>query len=580
MLTILLIWLYISFLSFVLGFTFLSFVKKTNLIEGQISESFSFISIVGFSVISTITGYYSIFYKVGLILNIFLFLFSILSTIIYKKEINKIVTQLINNIKNTPNILLLLYPTVFLLILVKSTDQPIYGDTGLYHAQCIKWINEYKVVPGLGNFHGRFAFNNHSFLVEALFSFSFMKTHTFHLVNSYLAILFSFTLIHQMGKSLIGSDKYGIIWIGLLYLYRHYFNVHLSSPAADIFSTTLIWFIFIIFIETIQEAKLNFSFNLFSIILLSVFSITVKISSLFILLLPAIILIKIFRKNLYKTYLFAFFMALFFAIPFFIRNLFLSGFLIYPVPYLNIFSFDWKIPVEQVSFMKDLLCSWTKTWSFEPGTEQPFSKWFPIWFKRQLLFDLILLSIATVSPIILILYQVITKKIDSIMKSELLIITISFAGILFWFFTAPDFRYAIAFLCINVLFTIFIGYKTSEKLFINDCNRVFTISQIKNILKPIKFCTLYFCFFLLILAFSRSISTSPLKRILMNNILLPEKYEQAKLKKITDSNYSYFVPYGARWPFCWNSDLPCSPDRIGSHIELRGDTIETGFRNK
>lgn len=33
-------------------------------------------------------------------------------------------------------------------------------DTGLYHLNMVQWIKDYPVVPGLGNLHGRLAFNS------------------------------------------------------------------------------------------------------------------------------------------------------------------------------------------------------------------------------------------------------------------------------------------------------------------------------------------------------------------------------------------------------------------------------------
>ena len=44
----------------------------------------------------------------------------------------------------------------------------MHVDTGLYHAQAIRWIEEYGVVCGLGNLHSRFAYNSAAFALCAL----------------------------------------------------------------------------------------------------------------------------------------------------------------------------------------------------------------------------------------------------------------------------------------------------------------------------------------------------------------------------------------------------------------------------
>ena len=46
--------------------------------------------------------------------------------------------------------------------------QPYVRDSGLYHLTAIRWCAEYPVVPGLGNLHGRLAFNNSFFLYAAM----------------------------------------------------------------------------------------------------------------------------------------------------------------------------------------------------------------------------------------------------------------------------------------------------------------------------------------------------------------------------------------------------------------------------
>ncbi|MCW8140390.1 MAG: hypothetical protein KIT58_15940, partial [Planctomycetota bacterium] len=59
----------------------------------------------------------------------------------------------------------------FLLALVlalRALSVAAIYDTGLYHLSSVRWLMEAPIVPGLGNLHGRLAFNNSSFLWNAL----------------------------------------------------------------------------------------------------------------------------------------------------------------------------------------------------------------------------------------------------------------------------------------------------------------------------------------------------------------------------------------------------------------------------
>src|ERR1022692_4150989 len=42
-------------------------------------------------------------------------------------------------------------------------------DDGLYYLQTIKWIQEFPIVVGLGNLHGRLAYNSQDFIILAAF---------------------------------------------------------------------------------------------------------------------------------------------------------------------------------------------------------------------------------------------------------------------------------------------------------------------------------------------------------------------------------------------------------------------------
>ena len=64
-----------------------------------------------------------------------------------------------------------------------------HKDTPLYHAQAIHWIESYGVVRGLGNLQSHFAYNNSCFWLYALYSLSWLTGQSFHAVQGYLAAL-------------------------------------------------------------------------------------------------------------------------------------------------------------------------------------------------------------------------------------------------------------------------------------------------------------------------------------------------------------------------------------------------------
>ena len=70
------------------------------------------------------------------------------------------------------------------------------------------------------------------------------------------------------------------------------------------------------------------------------------------------------------------------TLPFLIRNIIISGYIVYPFPKLDLFSYDWK--------MNKYVCLWdakeVKSWGqgvCDAYLSPTFREWFEIWINRQ-----------------------------------------------------------------------------------------------------------------------------------------------------------------------------------------------------
>lgn len=70
-------------------------------------------------------------------------------------------------VRRAPALVVLLIPTL-LWMANRSTGPAQFYDLGLYYLQAVQWNSSYSIVPGLGNLHGRLAFNSAYFLYGAL----------------------------------------------------------------------------------------------------------------------------------------------------------------------------------------------------------------------------------------------------------------------------------------------------------------------------------------------------------------------------------------------------------------------------
>ena len=123
-----------------------------------------------------------------------------------------------------PHALAMLVVALFVANLALGTPQNY--DTGLYHLQAVRWNEQFAIVPGLGNLHGRLAFNNSSFLYAALFEVGVWDGRSHHLANGLLAVAVLLQLIARVPKAFHG---------GRLISMRDVFSV-LLLPATLLFS--------------------------------------------------------------------------------------------------------------------------------------------------------------------------------------------------------------------------------------------------------------------------------------------------------------------------------------------------------
>ena len=77
-----------------------------------------------------------------------------------------------------------------ILVVLWITNQSMAGfksyDGALYHLQGVRWAKTYPVVPGIANLHGPLAFNNSSFLYDAMLDSGWWEGKAFHVANGVL----------------------------------------------------------------------------------------------------------------------------------------------------------------------------------------------------------------------------------------------------------------------------------------------------------------------------------------------------------------------------------------------------------
>lgn len=550
-------------------------VKAKLVTKSENALEMELLSLVGLCGITCFLSFYSVFFNIGLYPNLTLLLVGALYMSFHFREYKEYLRQSISGITGRNKSVIALAIAFGTIVLLFSVIHPITGDTGLYHAQTIKWIEHYKAVPGLGNLHGRLAYNSHFFLPSALFSFSFLNIQSFHLLNSYLLVLFVFSILSNLPVGETNEKGNTLFYALLLVFCFEMFRWKTSSPTPDIASALSIWFIFLIAVRKVENNSVHiFDFNYVSLLVLIFTVVTIKLAVIPIILL-ALVIIYCCRESLgLRQYLYICLIGLLIISPWLIRNVILSGYLIYPVPSVDLFSFDWKIPKVRVSATLDWSIlsateenNWIRSFARLPGRHYSevlslsIHDWFPIWFKTKAVVQQLSFVAASLSPVAVGLGLGFNASHMRRRKPLILLWLISFLGFAFWFLTAPEFRFVYGFLpwCILLPIRLFLKETAVTSKFFNySVLTLLALFWVKTLRDPIELA---------------GRTGYPAKVW-----LVPENYIRVETVLRSASNLNVFVPKSED-QCCWYEDLPCTP-YFNDKLELRGKEISDGFRVK
>lgn len=492
---------------------------------------------LGLGICSLICSYLSLFTALNTSIFLLVLILSALSFVFYHRKNSKNWTSVLFHKDNRVWLVLFL-----LFSLIISTGFHVY-DTGLYHSQSIQWIRTYPLVTGLGNLHGRLAFNTQFFPLTALFTFDYNSV-LLYPINGIVLIVLSAKLIKgiQNSKSLAKH----LFYITLLFFVCLFLLKRMSTPQADVICGSLIIYALVLLFERKDNSnRLNDVVIVFSLLLCPIF----KLSTLPVLLLCCPVFFKLEKKQMAGLFLLG--LMLFF--PFFYKNYYLSGYLVYPFPSIDWFSPDWKIPYSK-AFEEQV---WIKSWAkvpeihYEKVLKMPISEWLPIWFatknliwKALFIFNLLFSLTAT--------YYFFKQHRRLLLLYFLLIFNVAF-----WFLTAPDPRFAYGILFSLSALTAF----GSISLISFKGNGITAYSNL-----------IAYGILLFVLVINVGILKEGLQK--PSSLLIPIAAPTTDLKTHT-TNFNYSSPI--KGDQCFNAKIPCTP-YPKERLVLRGENIKEGFK--
>lgn len=560
MITLCLAFIYVIFLSYTYGWGAVSLLKKATRIS---TDQHIMICLIGLATITTLGSFFSIFFRINWEFQVLLLAGGIIIFILTKPYKNLDLDKLKPTTLFTWSAFVLIIIMTGIIIYMTSLI-PANPDTGIYHAQTIHWIEDYPAIPGLANLHTRLGYNSSWLLLNAIFSFSYLGVQSFHFMTGFLIFIACLYFVSGT-KNIIARESRvsDLLRIGSFLAVFIFLLEQASSPGTDAPSTLFEWILITETIRIFEKEKGLEPGEFWIIALLAVFTCTIKISAFPILLLAIPTLFSLLRKKPGKKPWGLLGILGLILLPFLIRNVIQTGYLVFPGPALDLFKFNWQVPV---NIMADE--SRTIHWfAAMPRMDQSefyalnALQWIPMWFANQLpRHKAILAAILVLAALFVALLPFKTWRQYLVSKKAVIFILLAdYLGIVFWFLAAPAIRFGYGFLlgAILIEISLIIG------LLIEKSKQLQSLLRI--VLLPGLLITVFFG------AYSIPNLSSP-----VDVALLPKDYPDWSTEPCSFGNFTILcqVNYDA----CWYSAFPCAI-KGEKNIEMRGTDFKQGFRN-
>ncbi len=191
---------------------------------------------------------------------------------------------------------------------------------------------------------------------------------------------------------------------------------------------------------------------------------TLKLSTGLLVLLVIFPLVCLIRSGRTKDTFIYLALGLLTAAPFLTRNVIISGWLLYPFAAIDLFQFDWKMPVRYVNIDSSTIKVWARC-LYDPNLiDMPFCEWLPVWWEAQERYSQMLILTNILAFILdgaLLLHRIAAKA--KLCWNTILLNLCTFMCLAAWLLLAPFIRYGLAFLLAAPMISVGMWLETWHK---------------------------------------------------------------------------------------------------------------------
>jgi hypothetical protein len=336
------------------------------------------------------------------------------------------------------------HPAIATLVAVLLLSWCLHGllpasdyDSGLYRLNTIRWINEYPVIPGLGNLHDRLAMNQSYFGFLALLNFSPFGNEGASAGSLFLLLLTTLTLLQsEIGRWRGGSAALLILALSITQTLK---SIAFPSPdiAVVLLQATIFLYLLRILLrrpgELVTPAVVVLGLLAYTVVATKLSAVAFASLSLLLVAYSLRRELELWQRPLIGTAL----LLSTFSCVHFLRGWLLSGAPLFPSELAGDWGRDWAMPRESVRAIANAVYGWART----PGAGYDAAAagwgWIGPWVQSLPLREKVYFAAS-----FLLTATSLWLGRRGQLKTALFFLYIPLYGALvFWFLTAPDMRF-------------------------------------------------------------------------------------------------------------------------------------------
>jgi len=455
-------------------------------------------------------------------------------------------------------------------VFANQAMRPLYDyDTGLYHLQAIRWMQDYPIIKGLGNLHGRFAFNNANFLYVALVSVGPWRGAELNIANSLLIMV-------ATAQALTGLDcavrqrrnwKLKHVFAALMIfpvVDSALLRGTISSPSSDVASAMVQLSLMVVLLHFLQRKDYSGAqafHELGLIVFLAALGIAIKLSSGVFSAAAVLLSVSVWLahhwhvpRRVVSGLTGLGLIGGVVLVPWMARGVVLSGYPLYPSTVLAA-PVSWCVPAASAESEARWIYSWARWPSHHPDEVLSSWDWLDPWLETQRDIPTAYLpALMAVAAALLVALRFATDRHalarPGLAWAFLLPATVAVGA---WFFSAPNPRFAVPSLYGTAIGACLLAVSSFQR-------STRTLLAVFLVAAPLGW-------HLLKEASPHLVHAGPERGLHPVNSIELRTYE-------TESGLTLYCP--ASGDRCFDAPLPCTP-YPNPRLRLRGDSFLSGF---